>query len=101
MIDTETQKVLSEGDQLKYLTEQSGWGIVKRKLMDKIMDLGSVLGLDSTDPHKLAIEIAARQLATKILIDWFGEIEGKVDQHKANVDILNSLKDEYIIEVKP
>lgn len=69
---------MSEGEELMSMCDSIGWGIAKRKLMERISDLSDILAYDEKDPEKLMLEIAANQQAVKILIEWMNDIEGEV-----------------------
>lgn len=87
-IDKDTLNVLSEGETLKFLTEHSGWGIARRKLMDKIIDLQSIKNIRASSPEEVVADIKARNAAVDILMEWLKEIEGAADQYAANKVVL-------------
>jgi len=100
--DKETRKISIEGKRLKELVESEGWQIAKKKLMDKLMDAGSVMNFDSKlDPQKAVIEIAAKKMAIEMVYEWITrDVYGTVEQHKSNSkEIFNEMKEDYIIRM--
>lgn len=95
--DRETQKVLSDQEKIKLLTEHDGWGIVRKKLLDKLMDMGSILNIQDLSPDKITVEVAGRQLAFQVLKEWLDEVEGTAQQFKNNSELYKEVKDDYLV----
>lgn len=96
MIDAETSKILSEGERLKQLVESDGWKIVRERLMNRMIDVQSVLGLDIEDPQKMLIAVGARKQAIQIIYDWFRDIDGDVSRYADNKAAVIEKKEEFI-----
>lgn len=92
-LDKDTVAVLSEGEIIKNLVEGDGWKMVKEKLVNKMLDLQSVLNLDPTDANELVIDIKARKTAIEILKEWLAEVEGQLDQYETNKPLI----DDYVM----
>jgi len=88
-MDTETKKILSEGEMLRHLTESEGWFIVRQKWTEKIMDLQSILNVDTDKPENAIIDLKSRALAMKALMDWMKSIESDVERHVTNSKPVN------------
>lgn len=82
--DLETQKVLTEGEQIRNLVRDGGWGLAKQRLTDKLIDLQSVNNIDTDDPNKLILDIQTRKGVIAIVLEWLKEIEGIAAQHDGN-----------------
>lgn len=97
--DQETQQILSEGEELLNMTYSRGWAIARERLVNRIMDLQSVLNVDD-DPASIAnilADIKGRKMAIDVLKAFLLDIEGSAAQHQANVDMANKnphLKDD-------
>ena len=85
-IDTETRKIMSDGEKLRLMLEHEGWVICRQKLVDKIIDLQSIKNLEHvTDPQSMFLDVKSRALAVDILYSFLKEdIEGTVQQHINN-----------------
>lgn len=96
--DRETVKILTDGEKIMLLTQHEGWGLVRTKLVDKIIDLQSINNLDpATTPEQLAIDVKARRMAVQIMFEWLkGDVEGSVEQHINNTQLANE-KETYIV----
>jgi hypothetical protein len=90
-MNEETKKVLSEAEHLKGLVKSDGWKIVKRRLLEKMSDYGSILNFDEQDPAKLFQLVGANQQAIKLVISWFGDIENSIN---LAAEYKESIKDE-------
>lgn len=96
-MDTETKQVLSEGEELKAMTESKGWTIARQKIADKIMDLQFIANVDDSDATKALIDMKARKYAVAILWEWLkSDIEGTVEQHINNNNLEKPLNS-YIV----
>ena len=89
-LDKNTAKQLREADELKQLCKSDGWAIAKGKILEKILELSSILNITEQDPQKVVVLMAAKQEAVQILTEWLGEIEGIAgsadDMNKAFVE---------------
>lgn len=70
MNDKETQKIVQEAKDIKDLLNHPGWGVVRSKLDARMLTLVNIESLDSKSPEDLAIEIKARQYASRILLQF-------------------------------
>ncbi|MCK9370772.1 hypothetical protein M0R04_12755 [Candidatus Dojkabacteria bacterium] len=96
-INAETQKIITEGEELKQMVNSEGWRIARQKLGAKVASLSDILLIEDVDPNKLMLQLAANQQAIKILITWLKEIEGeviKVEEIKASFRQIS--EDHYI-----
>lgn len=98
-MDRQTERIFSEGEKLKALTENSGWAIARTKLLKKAASLMNIMDITNPDPNNIATVVGIRQETAKALLAWLNEIEGTVEQHKANGDAFAGIKDEYIINI--
>lgn len=85
MIDKETQKVLTDGEKLKLLSEHDGFAILEKIVHDKVATLQSIFNIDDSKPDRVISEIIGRKLASQLLTEFWDEVVGRVAQHKANI----------------
>lgn len=71
------------------MTQSEGWRLAKRVLFAKINDLNSLLGIDTGKSETILMEIGAKQMAVKTIIDWIKEVEGTADQHQSHKEVLD------------
>lgn len=100
-LDKETQKIFDQGDKLKSLVESSGWAIARDMLMKKIGQQLNIadIGTQSANPIDVVLIIGIRQETAKTLLSWLHEIEGTVEQHKANIESFAEVPDSYILNI--
>lgn len=98
-VDSETKKELSDGEEVANLLESRGWGIVKPKLDNFILDLQNINNLDDSKPETLSIQLAARRLASELLYTWLqNNVYGYAEQQKANAEMLVDPKDTSYVD---
>lgn len=84
-LDAETQKVLTDAEEVANLIESKGWGVIHGKLTEKILDLQNINNIDVSDPATLSSQLLGRKLASDLLFAWLkGDVFGLVEQAKAN-----------------
>lgn len=85
MPNKDTQKILTEADHVRAMTDSDGWKSVKGKLDAKILDLQNINNLDMTDVSTLPAQLAARKLAVDIIWAWLkADVYGFIEQQEAN-----------------
>jgi len=82
-MDKETLETELEGQMVSEYVESDGWRYVRDRLMEKIMDLQSIMNIDP-DPNNVIIDLKARKMAVDILVKQIREIEGRASQHANN-----------------
>lgn len=87
-IDKETAKQLTDGEELQRMTESRGWGIARQKLVDSIIDLQNIHNVNEASIDNVVVDIKSRKAAVAILHAWLKDVEGTVDQHKSNKDLM-------------
>jgi hypothetical protein len=86
----ETNKILSEQDQLRELVSHQGWKIARRIMADKILDLQDAFKIDDRTATAMLTDLRVRKKAAQILFDFLQEIEGTAVvaqdnlEHKSN-----------------
>lgn len=96
-MEHDTEKVMTDGERLRGLIEHEGWDVARRKLVDKITQLQTTIGLKMSDPQQMFIEVQARTKAAEILFEWFmNDIEATAEQH-INNSALSKKPDGYIL----
>lgn len=83
-VDSETLKIITEGEKLENFVKSDNWVMVRQKLSDKIAELQSILNVPDGTPEEVMIQIAARQVAIHILLDWLKDVESTAEQNAAN-----------------
>ncbi len=100
-LDKDTQKVLSEGEQIANLVQSDGWRLVRMRLFNKITDLNSVLGITGKTNEEILRELGVRQEAVKTLFDWLREIEGTAAGHQTNAELFKKdMQENYLISIE-
>lgn len=96
--DNETQKILSENEELRLLSKGRGWAIIRQRLIDKIIFLSDILELNESDITKLSFRLAVNKEVITILLQWLREVEGA--KNDLNVQqMLNEEKRETYIKI--
>lgn len=83
-METEEKEIVERGKALQDLVKSDGWQEVKTKIMDKIMELQSIMNLDSTDADQMVIDAKARVMSISCLKEWLEEVEGDAEQFENN-----------------
>ena len=99
-IDRETQEVLRKGEQMTNFVSGDGWREAKHMLTQRIADITDVRTIEEPDPIKAFQEMAARQIAVNIILDWMAELEGVRDTHKYNKEMQLEVRHEYISNIE-
>jgi hypothetical protein len=87
-VDKDTDKQLTDGEELQRMTESKGWGLARQKLVDKILDLQNIHNVDEASIDNVVVDIKSRKAAVAIMYAWLADVEGSVEQHKANRDLM-------------
>lgn len=101
-LDKETQKIFSRGEKLKSLVENSGWAIAREMLIKKVAQQLNIsdIGTASANPADIVLLVGIRQETAKALLAWLAEVEGSVEQHKANINSFTDLPERYILNIE-
>lgn len=82
-LDRDTQKVLEDAAHVEALLASDGWRIIEASLVDKLIDMQSVLNVDDTTPEKALADMKARAAAVKLIKEWLqADVYGFVQQQK-------------------
>jgi len=96
-LDKETKEILSDGEKIKLMVEGDAWSIVRKKMLNQIMDLQSVRNVEiASNPAEILIDIKARLVVIDTLLNFLREIEGMAEQYDSNKDILQEYTEEFI-----
>lgn len=87
-MDSETQKVYAEGEATYNYVNSKGWNIVKDIFAQKINDLQSIKNLEAGTATKMLHDVKIRLAAVDILLEIIREIEGRAQQHQANIPLM-------------
>jgi hypothetical protein len=84
-MDKETQKIMTEGEELQLMVRGNGWGIARRKL-DELFSTFNLTNLvtDGKTPEQIVEEIKVTQLALSIINRWLEDVEGSAKSHEFN-----------------
>jgi hypothetical protein len=99
--DPETKKVLKEGETVRALVAHDGWPIVRRKYNEMVMSLGDVFSIKEQDPQKAFLQIAARQIAIELAMNWIAEVEGRARQQEFSEKAFEKIRRDAIVNVDP
>jgi cell division inhibitor SulA len=95
--DEETQKVLSDGEELVNMTASRGWSIASKLIGDKILDLQNIANIDDDEAEKAVVAIKARKMAAGLLFEFLKEITGMVEGHAAAKEAATNAQDDGFI----
>lgn len=98
-MDKETQKVLSEGEELALFVKGRQWEIIKNMIKDRIVMLNDISTIP--DDKDIGREIYARKKCTEQLLGVINEIKGTVNQHKNHRETLKKImKDDIVLRIE-
>jgi hypothetical protein len=84
-VDKETKEILSDGEEVRLLTESRGWGVIKAKLDGRILDLQNINNLDLSDIKTLPAQLAGRKMAVDEIWAWLkADVYGFAEQQSTN-----------------
>lgn len=87
-MDSETQQVYQAGESVYNYVNSKGWQIVKNIFSEKISDLQSIKNLEAGTATKMMQDVKIRLAAVDILLEIIREVEGKAQQHQANIPLM-------------
>lgn len=89
LAEIEDNKVMSEQEKIRSLTNHEGWGIIYGKFTEKVLSLQNAFDIEDKDPQAMLIDLQARKIASNTLFDFIREIQGISTQAKENKPIDN------------
>ena len=89
-MDNETEQILSEQQLLKDLVSHQGWGVARRIIADKILELQNAFELEDKTATAMLQDLRARKKAASILWAFLKEIEGGASQSTDNAQATKS-----------
>lgn len=89
-LDKETLKIDAVGTAIKGLVGSDGWVEARKRLVRKVAELKMISGKDIQEatPETIIQVIASKETAATILLDWLRDIEGTVEQHDGNQELM-------------
>jgi hypothetical protein len=93
-MDKETLQVQAEGQMIADYMKSDGYRWLKDRLMEKIMDLQSIMNVDGT-PENVIVDLKARRMAVETLVSLIKQLEGRAEQHTNNSG--NQVTEEIVI----
>lgn len=98
-LDAETKEILSDGEEVRLLTESRGWGVIKSKLEGRILDLQNINNLDIDKPETLSIQLLARKMAVDEIWAWLkADVYGFAEQQTTNAQALIDIEKSGFID---
>lgn len=83
-LDEETQKSLTDAQEVELLIGSKGWGVIKGKLDALILDLQNINNLEVGATASLETQLLGRKMASDLLFAWLkNDVYGFVEQQKA------------------
>lgn len=100
-LDKETEKVLSEGEMAEALVKDEKWLWAKRRLFSKLIVFDSATSIEAQGRpfDEVGREVAMRQAAVEMVLNWFKDIEGLSQQHVNNREIMQAEREDSIIRM--
>lgn len=97
-LDSETDKALTDGEELTRMTQSRGWGIARSMLSDAIIDLQNIHNINDASIDNVVVDIKSRKAAVAILYAWLKQVEGRVEQHEANKNLMiDKAVDDFVV----
>ena len=98
-LDQETQRIAQQGAELKAMCESEGWKIAKQKLYEKVANLLNINSTEILNAEASTIiqVIASRKTAADILGQFIKDIEGDVEQHQGNKEMMQAVDEIFIV----
>lgn len=97
-LEPDTQKELTDAEEVANLIQSTGWGVIKGKLDERILDLQNINNLDLTAIDTVAAQIAARKMASDLIFAWLKQdVFGFVEQQSVNSQNLIDKQEEGFI----
>jgi len=89
-LDRETNALVQRNNDLADMVKSAGWSIAKGMMMDRIAELGNILTISKEiqDSAILSLELRARQNAVQTLLSFLRDVEGQVELHKTQEEIM-------------
>lgn len=89
-LDSETQKVLSEGERIENFVKGDDWAWIKGMIMEKlsILDRTSTIVPDGRSWEQIGQEAMTRASVSNILLELIDEVEAKARQSQMNREAL-------------
>jgi len=98
-LDLETNKILSDSEELSLMTKGKAWLVVKQIFNQKIIELTDITRYDESDPVEIGLKVKVNKEVIKVLFDILGEVEGTVERHdNYQENIRKILKEDTIIK---
>lgn len=79
-MDKETTQLASEQKLLQDLIGHEGWPIVRKNLVNRVLELQDAFSIEDGDPQKMFMDLGARRIASTTLYDFLRDIEGTAQQ---------------------
>ena len=83
-MNEDTKEIVNRGKALQDMVQSDGWRIARKKIIDKMMELQSIMNLDAENAEQILVETKSRVMAIDCLKGWLTEIEGDVEQFENN-----------------
>jgi hypothetical protein len=83
-MDQETDNVQTTGQMLSDYIKSDGWHWVRDRLMEKIMDLQSIMNVETASVDLAFQDMKARRIAVETLLELIRDVEGTAQQHSNN-----------------
>lgn len=97
ILDAETQKQLTDAEEVANLISSKGWGVIYGRLQEEILDLQNINNLDNNQP--LEPQILGRKLASDLIFAWLKrDVFGLVEQAEASKQALQQADSNGYVE---
>ncbi len=88
----EEQKIADTKIKINTFVSSSEWQVIRQTLIDKIMDLQSVMNIDNdSSPEIIVIDMRSRKIAIEILLEWLKDIEGTALEVRSTPKVVEDL----------
>jgi len=96
-MDKETAQIMTDGEEIRAMTEGKGWDLVHGKLKLRVIDLQNINNLDTEKLETIATQIAARKMASDLIYEWLKiDVYGAIEARDTNIQNPLPTEDTYM-----
>lgn len=98
-LDKETRDVLAEGERWENFVSSPGWQEAKVRLLSKLAEFNSVssIVLEARSLEDIGREVAMRNGAVEMVLQWLKDIEGQAQISKNNRESFTKQQEQQIM----
>ena len=91
-MDEDTQKELSDTEEIRHMVMGRGWALVRQKFIDKIVEYDSIGNVQGKSDRDIAIDMKAREAIGRELYNILQEVEGDANSLEDKQDLVTQFR---------